>query len=301
MLTSSGVPVTDPLDALRTAVVPIAPDPAFASRLRRRLAEQLQAHNAQQEGQMTGVLLRDRFSRNGTRHGDVSYITLALPDPAAGRRFYSQVLGWTFGSGQLDAEGNQVDAVIPQVGLRPAPAGPEGVSSGALLSWRVDDIAAAVETVRAGGGTATGPISRPYGLEAECTDGQGLHFWLHELPPSGEPAGPNGQREGDISYLVLRVADLQRAQRLFSSVLGWSFSPGSVGVQVQGPVPMTGMTEGEPGVVLCYLVADISSATGRVAAAGGQPGQVEHRPYGLESLCSDDQGAPFYLHQLSTP
>jgi len=26
--------------------------------------------------------------------------------------------------------------------------------------------------------------------------------------------------------------------------------------------------------------------------------QVVQRPYGLESLCSDDQDTPFYLHQL---
>ena len=250
---------------------------------------------------MTDVLLRDGFSRNGTRHGDVSYITLAVPDAAAARRFYGQVLGWTFGTGQLDAEGNQVDGVIPQVGLWPGPAWREGVSSGAFLSWRVDDIAAAVETLRAGGGTATGPVARPYGREAECTDGQGLCFWLHELPSSGEAAGPNDRREGDISYLVLRVADLERGRRLFSSVLGWSFSSGNVGVQVQGPVPMTGMSEGEPGVVPCYLVAHMPAAIERVAAAGGRPGQIEHSSYGLESLCSDDQGAQFYLHQLSTP
>jgi hypothetical protein len=25
---------------------------------------------------------------------------------------------------------------------------------------------------------------------------------------------------------------------------------------------------------------------------------VAPRPYGLESLCVDDQGTPFYLHQL---
>ena len=204
---SKGVLVTDPLDALRTPVVPVAPDPVFASRLRRRLAQQLQAHHARQEAPVTDVLLRDGFSRNGTRHGDVSYITLAVPDAAAARRFYGRVLGWTFGGGQLDAEGNQVDGVVPQVGLWPGPAWREGVSSGAFLSWRVDDIAAAVETLRAGGGTATGPVARPYGREAECTDGQGLCFWLHELPSSGEAAGPNDRREGDISYLVLRVAD----------------------------------------------------------------------------------------------
>jgi uncharacterized protein len=126
-------------------------------------------------------LLRERLSRNGSRPGDVSYITLALPDAGRGRRFYRAVLGWTFDAGQLEAEGNQVDQVIPQVGLWPASAWRDGVTPGAILSWRVDDIDGAVDTVRASGGSATDPERLPYGLQSECTDGQGLGFWLHEL------------------------------------------------------------------------------------------------------------------------
>jgi predicted enzyme related to lactoylglutathione lyase len=288
--------VPDPLDALRTPITPMAPDPAFAARLRRRL--ELLVTTTEEEDQMTDVLLRDRLSRNGTRHGDVSYITLALPDAAKGRRFYGQVLGWTFGAGRFDAEGNQVDAVIPQVGLWPGSQWRQGVGPGAICSWRVDDISAAVEAVRAAGGTADEPAERPYGLEAECTDGQGLRFWLHQLPTPGLPADPSGDRQGDVSYVVLAVADLERAEAFFSSVLGWSFSQGHAGLNVQGPVPMTGMSQGEPGVVLCYRVDDLAAAVERVGGAGGRPGDIEQRPYGLESRCVDDQGVEFYLHQF---
>jgi predicted enzyme related to lactoylglutathione lyase len=309
--------VPDPLDALRTPITPLAPDPGFAAGLRRRLeralgrpaneedeadgdelADQTDRHE-EEDHEMTDVLLRNGLSRNGSHHGDVSYITLALPDAAAGRRFYGQVLGWTFGPGQLESAGNQVEEVIPQVGLWPGLAWRSGVAPGAILSWRVDDIAAAVGSVRAGGGTATEPAPRPYGLESECSDGQGLRFWLHQLPPPGEPAGPNGDRAGDISYVVIRVADLERARGLFGSVLGWRFSPGNTGVHVEGPVPMTGMSEGDPGVVLCYQVDDISAAVERVAEAAGLAGEVEQRPYGLEALCTDNQGVDFYLHQFS--
>jgi predicted enzyme related to lactoylglutathione lyase len=295
--------VPDPLDALRTPIVPLAPDPAFAARLRRQL-EQEQADREQsdtdeeEELRMTDVLLRDRLSRNGTRHGDVSYITLALPDALAGRRFYGHLLEWSFGPGRLESAGNQVDGVIPQVGFWPGAAWRPGVAPGALLSWRVDDIGVSTELVRAAGGTATAPQQQPYGLESECGDGQGLRFWLHQLPPPGEPVGPNGGRHGDVSYLVLRVADLGRAMELFESVLGWRFSPGNTGVNVDGPVPMTGMSEGPPGVVLCYRVDDIAAAVERVAEADGRAGEVERRPYGLEALCTDNQGVEFYLHQL---
>lgn len=299
----------DPLDALRTPIVPLAPDSAFAAKLRQRLELELAhpaehpgqpaEHSGEEESDMTEILRRNRLSRNGTRHGDVSYITLALPDGAAGRRFYSRVLGWSFGAGREEHEANRVDDVIPEIGLWPASAWRDTVTAGAILSWRVDDIAAAVEAVRAADGTATDPEQQPYGLQSACSDGRGLRFWLHQLPAASEPAGPNGERHGDVSYVVLRVVDLEHAQRFFSSVLGWTFTPGPAGVHVGGTAPMTGMSEGSPGAVLCYRVDDVAAAVERVAMAGGRAGDVAARPYGAESLCADDQGIEFYLHQLS--
>jgi predicted enzyme related to lactoylglutathione lyase len=288
--------MSDPLDALRAPIVPTSPDPLFAARLQRRLELMITGQGDEQD--MTEVL-RDRLSRHGSRHGDVSYITLALPDADRGRRFYGAALGWTFAAGRLGSEENQADRVIPGVGLWTRSTWREGVTAGAILSWRVDDIAAAVEAVRASGGTATDPDRLPYGLQSECTDGQGLRFWLHELPPPGDPAPGNGASEGDISYLVLRVADLARGQHFFSSVLGWTFTPGNAGVQVEGPVPMTGMSQGSPGVELCYRMDDVAAAVERVRGAGGEADTIESRPYGLEARCRDDQGLQFYLHQLA--
>jgi predicted enzyme related to lactoylglutathione lyase len=48
---------------------------------------------------------------------------------------------------------------------------------------------------------------------------------------------------------------------------------------------------------MCYRV-DIVAAIRRVREAGGQAREVAQRPYGLESLCADDQSTPFYLHQF---
>ena len=247
---------------------------------------------------MADALLRNQVPRNGSRHGDVSYVTLALPDAAKGRRFYGRVLGWTFGTGAVETEGNQVADVVPQVGLWPGSAWGEGTHPGAILSWRVDDLATAVGRVRRAGGSATDLEQLPYGLQSDCTDGNGLRFSLHELPPPVGAAGRNGEREGDVSYVVLRVADLDRARRFFDDVLGWSYSPGTTGVHVEGPSPMTGMSGGSPGVTLCYRVDDIGASVERVQAAGGRAGEVAARPYGLESLCADDQGVEFFLHQF---
>jgi RNA polymerase sigma-70 factor, ECF subfamily len=48
----------------------------------------------------------------------------------------------------------------------------------AQLSYRVDDIAAAVERVRAAGRHADQPVRRPFGLLADCVDDQGATFRL---------------------------------------------------------------------------------------------------------------------------
>ena len=46
------------------------------------------------------------------------------------------------------------------------------------LSYRVDDIAAAVDRVRAAGGRADEPEREPFGLLADCIDDQGTTFHL---------------------------------------------------------------------------------------------------------------------------
>ena len=46
------------------------------------------------------------------------------------------------------------------------------------LSYRVDDIAAAVERVLSAGGRASEPDRKPYGLLADCVDDQGATFRL---------------------------------------------------------------------------------------------------------------------------
>ncbi len=106
-------PKIDPLDALRTPTIPIAPDQAFAANLRSRLQRAVSRPTSKEPPMTTNLTTR---SRNGFRHGDVSYITLGLPDLARGLAFYGAVLGWRFSPGSSE-HGAQVDAVVPMTGL----------------------------------------------------------------------------------------------------------------------------------------------------------------------------------------
>jgi predicted enzyme related to lactoylglutathione lyase len=111
----------------------------------------------------------------GAHHGDLTYITMEVVDSARARAFYSSVLGWRFSPGRVE-DGWGVEDVAPMVGM----AGGQAVAT-IVPMYRVDDIATAVERVRAAGGTATDPERQPYGVSSVGTDDQGTRFYLGEL------------------------------------------------------------------------------------------------------------------------
>jgi predicted enzyme related to lactoylglutathione lyase len=245
----------------------------------------------------------DGIDRNGRRHGDVSYVTLVMPDPVRGEAFYGRVLGWEFGPGQYGRE--QGLQVIPQVGLTDqVPIGNDRVTA-TVLGYRVDDITTAVERVREAGGTAEPAVERAYGLESLCTDNDSLTFYLHQLGDSPNLDGPdlsNGRRPGDFAYLSLGVSAIDRAEDFYGRLLGWTFSAGSTehGRQISGVNPMAGLSQGgQLGVMPAYRVDDIALTAATVRGLGGTAGAVDERPYGLAiDHCTDDQGGVFSLLQL---
>jgi predicted enzyme related to lactoylglutathione lyase len=109
----------------------------------------------------------DVSSTPAPRHGELGYVTVRVPDLARARRFYGSVLGWTFEQG--------ADRRPPKVavwGDVDAPA--------VDLLFRVDDLDAALQRVRAGGGHAGEPTREPFGRVARCADDQGAPFQLWE-------------------------------------------------------------------------------------------------------------------------
>jgi predicted enzyme related to lactoylglutathione lyase len=113
-----------------------------------------------------------RGPANGARHGDISYVTHEVPDSAAARAFFGEVLGWRFQPGHVE-DGWGIEDVVPMSGM----AGGQPQAT-VVPMYRVDDIGAAVERVRAAGGTSTDPAQQPYGITATCTDDQGTRFYL---------------------------------------------------------------------------------------------------------------------------
>ena len=118
------------------------------------------------------MLRRPPTRGTGPGYGDVANVTIVAPDAHQAKEFYQVVLQVPFSSGHPGAW--RTSETRPPLGIMSS----QGAEPGVQLSYRVDDIAAAVERVRAAGGRAAEPERRPFGLLAQCVDDQGATFRL---------------------------------------------------------------------------------------------------------------------------
>jgi uncharacterized glyoxalase superfamily protein PhnB len=118
------------------------------------------------------MLLRRPARATRLRQGDVANVTMVARDAHRAKEFYQAVLQVPFSSGHPGAW--RTEQTTPPLSILSS----QGAEPGVRLSYRVDNIAAAVERVRAAGGHAGEPAHRRFGLLAECVDDQGATFHL---------------------------------------------------------------------------------------------------------------------------
>lgn len=229
--------------------------------------------------------------------GDVGYVSIQVPDADRAAAFYTALLGWEY-----EKRGEQSRHVRGQsmsIGIFGGQQPPN-----LYCAYAVGDVDAAIQRVRAAGGSAEAPTEKPWGRSADCIDNQGTAFsmFVPRADDPGERPPVNGARHGDLCYLTYGVVDSAAAREFYSAVLGWRFADGhsNDGWQIEDVAPMGGIGGGRTEQVTApmWLVDDIGAAVARVRAAGGTATEVAQRPYGLESECTDDQGTHFYLGQL---
>ncbi len=119
--------------------------------------------------------------------GELSFFELGVEDADRGRAFYEGLFGWRFEPGP-SGEGFTIAA-------RNVAGGIHGGDRGAApyVFFQVDDMEAALERVRALGGTVEGTdvegdeesVAR-FGRFKLCRDDQGSPFGLHQ-PPGASP------------------------------------------------------------------------------------------------------------------
>jgi uncharacterized glyoxalase superfamily protein PhnB len=119
------------------------------------------------------MLLRPPARATRFRQGDVARVTMIAADSLRAKEFYETVLGVPFHAGSQPAVWN-TEETQPHLGIW----SPDGVEPQIQLVFRVDDLAAALDRVRASGGVAGEAERKPYGLKASCEDDQGVVFEL---------------------------------------------------------------------------------------------------------------------------
>lgn len=118
------------------------------------------------------ILLRRPTQATRLRQGDIANVSMVARDAHRAKEFYEAVLRVPFSPGHPGTW--RTEETRPPLGIWSS----QGAEPEVQLSYRVDDIAAAVERVRAAGGHADEPERRPYGLLADCVDDQGATFRL---------------------------------------------------------------------------------------------------------------------------
>jgi len=298
---------TDPFEELRAPVAPLAPRPAFARELHRRLVAELRP-----DPEVTPVpILEVREYTPARLHALTPY--LALSDPARAIEWYTEVFGAVLigepiimPDGRIGhAEMRVGDSVFMLAGEFPeenhlSPETLGGSTVGLMLHVPNSDetYAKAVEM----GATALRPIAEQYGARQGTLRDPFGHRWFvaTALAPDDVPVeDAPGRRFGDLGYLVLRMPDGERAARFYGALFGWElhggYQPGAY--HIASITPPAGIDTGynEASARIYFRVDDIESVAQRVRDLGGQVLSTGDYDSGGNAVCVDDQGLEFEL------
>lgn len=246
---------------------------------------------------------------------------LMTDDRAAAATFYEKVIGWTlstFGPPEepyviVEAGGRGIGGIM----AIPQEARDQGMKPGWAGYIHVDDIDAAVEKVRTGGGKVhRDPQMIPtIGRFAVCADPQGAMFNLLQPEGADMPPVPMGTI-GAIDWHELHSSDGKGGLDFYAGQFGWSptealdmgpmgtyqmFAMETVSGSTECGVTVGGMmTDAQaphPYWTFYFHVDDIDAAKDRIAANGGSllfgPQEVPGGAWIINA--TDPQGAMFSI------
>ena len=249
--------------------------------------------------------------------GVPSWVDLATSDAEAAREFYRGLFGWDYDIIPDPQYGGYANCLLR--GRRVAGLGPR-TDEGQPVAWTtylaVDDAEKAAEAVREHGGQVLmGPMAiGEEGKFAMAADPTGAVFGMWQ---AGRHFGAELVNEpGSLSWNELVTADLDRATRFYSDVLGVSWSdmgggpPGTIykvmevgGRIVAGAMPLSQQPgDAPPHWSVYFAVEDASATADRVRELGGQVfGDVIDTPQGPMAAVSDPQGGMFLVIAVTQP
>ena len=263
-LRGGGGPMSDPLDALRLPLAPLAPDPAFAARLRPATPPRSPCPRRgprTREDAMpddTSTPLTEAGASGAARRPDPEPY-LAVADARAAVAWYVDVFGGAAGESVEMPDGRLGHAEVrigdstlmladefPEMGLLAPPAG----VARRCRWWSTWPTSTTPTAGRPPPGATIErePADMPYGFRAAAVVDPFGHRWLVEAPltgaaPAADAVAPPAARPkprtahevtdehevytepGDIVYVTWQVPDEQRTARFFGELLGWTFRP----------------------------------------------------------------------------
>ncbi|GHG81043.1 VOC family protein [Streptomyces griseocarneus] len=257
---------------------------------------------------------------DGIQEGVPCWADVMLPDVEAGKRFYGELLGWTFqDSGgeyghytQAFHDGKNVAALAPK---------PDGRMP---TAWSVyfasADAAAAADRIRAAGGQIImGPMAiGPFGTMVMAADPGGAVFGVWQ---AGSHRGFEKRGEpGSFGWTEVFTWDVKAVDPFYEAVFGFSThdvsdeagiefaiwtpagKPAAPENAVAGRAVMDGRFPQEmPAHFLVYFVVEDCDDTVRTALRlrGRVRRDPQETPYGRFAVLADDQGADFAVIDVS--
>jgi uncharacterized glyoxalase superfamily protein PhnB len=303
----------DPLTVLHGDELPVAPDPAFAARLRARLehavsffgAQRNRTQGVEMSGTDTAIAeLNEPVAEASAapRSAALPYLTVANARDAIAwyvDTFGATVVGETYemDDGRIGhAELAIADGVLyladeyPEIGLK----GPDPQVTSVSLMLHVPDTDATLERARERGAQVQSEPYESYGARnATIVDPFG-HRWMLSGPVTGA-AVPI--QHGDVGYVSVWTPDAERAAAFYGHVLGWTYDPQTHQVtNTKQHIGIFGVTNPQ-GMLCCYAVADLAGARQSILDGGGHVGEVQDFDFGTVLDATDPQGLTFAVFQ----
>ena len=245
--------------------------------------------------------------------GTFSWIDLTTPDQEASKRFYGDLLGWSFQDLPVGEDAYYTMAVVD--GQRVAAIAPQPDQqrdSGAPPLWNsyitVESADAAVERATSLGGTAHAPAFdvMDAGRMAVLQDPQGAYFMVWE--PRDTIGAGVVNAPGALTWNELTTPDLDASEDFYSGLFGWTteIAPGPMEYRLirsaagrenggmRPPMP----PETPPFWLVYFGTADIVATAAKVTELGGKvlapPMTIEGM--GEIAVAADPLGAVFALY-----
>jgi uncharacterized protein len=242
--------------------------------------------------------------------GAPCWADVSLPDLAAGRRFYGELLGWTF-EDQGEQFGHYTVALrdgknVAALMGKPDPAMP--------TAWTVflaspDAAKTAAKVGEAGGRVVSSPFAvGDLGVMASAVDPAGSAFGLWQ--PGRHPGFDLVNEPGAYCWTENHTRDAEAVDPFYSAVFGYRSQQIGDGVHFDykvwtlpgGENPVAGrMKHGADGpddtpsaFQVYFVVADCDAAVETVRRLGGKATtEPSDSPFGRTAVVTDDQGASF--------